>query len=139
MTHRHLYQNGKRVDVDDDSGIPEQGSLVEKRRNLRASINMLVTYWVDLQGRTEGYAAESLDLSEDGIFIQLDTPLALGTEVLLQFRLPGTERDIRVEGLVIWARNRQMANKELPGKGIEFKNIDGKTKQLLHEYIKGWK
>ena len=107
----------------------------ERRRNLRISINMLVTYWVDIQDRTESYEVKSLNLGEEGIFVTIETPLALGTEVLLRFILPGSPVPMNVKGEVVWIRNHHETAGEPAGKGIRFKDLNTQNKKLLNEYI----
>ena len=74
-------------------------------------------------------------MSAYGTFIQLNTPLALGTEVILQFRLPGVEQEVSVHGEVVWIRSHEDAVEDLPGKGVKFIDMDSRTKQLLQTYI----
>jgi len=110
---------------------------LEGRTNPPIHISLSVTYWVGVQCRVERYTVHALNLSEDGIFFKLNTPLALGTDVLLQFRLPGVEYEVSVEGQVVWVRNRKEGEKEVSGKGIHFTNIDGETREFLQGYQKG--
>lgn len=96
---------------------------------------MLVTYQVDVQFRTESYQVRSFNLSEEGILVQLDTPLALGTDIHLRFRLPGTEQDLSLEGKVVWLRTDGIHGEGRGGKGIEFKNVDPETRRILQDYV----
>ncbi len=107
----------------------------ERRKSPRASVKVRVTYWVDFQERTDSYAAESFNLSENGIFLKVDIPLALGTDVFLQFRLPGGDQEITVNGEVLWAQKGSSIDKFACGKGIKFKKMDKKIKLLIREYI----
>ena len=115
--------------------IPKE-NLLERRKSHRIPIHMLITYWVDNRGRAETYKVESINLSEAGIFIQLETPLALGTEVFLHFQLPQTRQDIAVQGKVVWTRDYKEAENSLPGKGIKFLNMDRETSDIFKEYLR---
>jgi uncharacterized protein (TIGR02266 family) len=120
------------TDSQEDAGQDRDG---ERRRSLRISIDMLVTYWVDVQDRTESYKVKSLNLSEQGIFIRIETPLALGTEVLLRFRLPGSSDALSVKGEVVWVRNRPEDEDEPAGKGIRFKDLDPESSRSLKAFL----
>lgn len=109
----------------------------ERRRVSRVPIEVLVTYWVDIQGRTEPYEVKSLDLSEDGIFLMIETPLALGTDVLLQFCLPGSPDPLRVGGEIVWVRNRGDSSGGPAGKGIRFKDLEPDSRRRLRSHIEG--
>jgi uncharacterized protein (TIGR02266 family) len=110
-----------------------------RRRSSRVPIDMLVTYWVDIQDRTQSYKVKSLNLSEEGIFIIIDTPLALGTEVLLRFSLPRSGDTLTVRGEVKWMRHQSAAEEGPAGKGIRFKDLAPESKRLLKEFIRNTK
>jgi len=101
---------------------------------------MNVTYWVDEQPRAERYSVRSLDLSEDGIFIKVDTPLGLGTGVMLQFQLPGTDHELCIRGMVAWvghAKRDPREPSERFGKGIQFLDVEKGARAILQEYLQG--
>ncbi len=82
---------------------------------------------------------QSLNLSTGGIFLESDKPLAIGTELVLKFDLPG-EGAVLAKGvvkhhhpLIVTAEGGQ---KVLQGMGISFLRIEGDGSQALAEQIK---
>jgi hypothetical protein len=50
-------------------------------------------------GRTQS-VAQILNMSLGGVFLEMDEPLGFGTELDLDFSVPGT--NLRCKGLVVW-------------------------------------
>jgi len=107
----------------------------ERRKSSRVSIDMLVTYWVDTQDRTESYSVSSLNLSEEGIFVLIDTPLAIGTGVLLRFQLPDSGEPLVLDGEVAWVRRQDESGRGPAGKAIRFKKPAPESRRVLREFI----
>ncbi len=66
-----------------------------------------------------------LNISRGGVYIQTDSPHPLGTEIDLEFALPGIEETIKAKGLVVWVHERAKTSisSYQPGMGIKFKEI----------------
>ena len=78
----------------------------------------------------------SRDLSLGGIFLETREPFPVGTQVNLEFPLPGIARRVAVRGKVV----RMVASEEkdpsvVPGMGIQFSSIDEETQGMLAEFV----
>lgn len=98
---------------------PAPKSAPERRATPRISLEAQVTFSSD----TNFYAGFSGDVSNGGIFVVTPTLLDLGTEVALNFTLPGGEA-IKAHGVVRWRREASPNKpKSVQGLGIEFVNM----------------
>ena len=76
----------------------DSASGKERRRHERAELKIPVDY-----SSVDAFFAEfSQNINEGGMFIEMDRPVDLDTPVQLQFRLPGEDRPIQVQGRVAW-------------------------------------
>jgi uncharacterized protein (TIGR02266 family) len=67
------------------------------------------------------------DISPGGIFIQTESPLPKGTRVELRFGKlsdPPSNRQVFVEGKVVWNHKSSKDSKKRNGMGIEFTRVD---------------
>jgi type IV pilus assembly protein PilZ len=64
----------------------------------------------------------AVNISHCGVYIKTDSPLPIGSRVLLNFSIPGTNREIKTEGKVVRSiSEKHHSNKMEPlGMGIEF-------------------
>jgi len=62
------------------------------------------------------YSDQILNISQSGVFIETRRPIFVGEEILMDFKIEGGNKAIRLEGKVVHASSR--------GVGIEFKNVD---------------
>lgn len=110
--------------------------MIKERRNLlRIPLVVSVTFLVNQQERTEEYKVKSVNISEGGIFLQTGIPLGLGTEVNLEFSLPGVEESLRCKGKVVWSKSSRNRGDAISGKGIEFTEFGDQYRKLLKKYI----
>lgn len=76
-----------------------------------------------------------------GIFIEAMHPLPVGSDIVLDFSLPGKEGHIRVEGLVVWVRSEFDSKGLKPGMGVQFKKVleddRGKILDLVMRILMG--
>ena len=95
--------------------MPEdQGSV--KRRSERRRIQMTVT--LVIEGDEAEYLGDTVDLSQHGLCLQSEAPLALGQHVGL---LLGTAPNYLIKARVVWVGKGDPAQ---PGPaGIEFLNL----------------
>jgi uncharacterized protein (TIGR02266 family) len=99
----------------------------------RAPLSLEVAY------RTAGafLVSYTSNLSKGGLFIDTDTPLAVGTELLLRFTIPGVG-PIEVRGNVAWVRSESQEGKG-PGMGVEFETLDARHGQVIDEIVSSFK
>jgi uncharacterized protein (TIGR02266 family) len=70
------------------------------------------------------------NVSGDGVFIRSDAPLPIGTEITLKFSVVLDEIE-SVEGTGVVVR----VEKDPPGMGVVFKELDGYSKQLVERLL----
>ena len=73
-------------------------------------------------------AALTLNISRGGIAIRTTSPLENGANVRLRFRLPGSKRDIDVEGRVAWSDRRH-------GMGLQFEKVEPPDQAAIDEFV----
>ena len=73
-------------------------------------------------------AALTLNLSRGGLAVRTTNPLLCGVQVKVRFRMPGSKREIEVDGRVAWSDHRV-------GMGIEFQNPDPTCQTLIDNFV----
>ena len=115
--------------VTDASGFRLLGGT-ERRRSERVDLVVRVDYkTVD-----ELFSEFARNINEGGLFIETETPPAVGSEVALEFRIPGNDDPLQVMGRVVRASPGDLG--EPPGMGIEFENLDSQSQQLIDELVR---
>ncbi|MBY0249498.1 MAG: PilZ domain-containing protein [Nitrospiraceae bacterium] len=82
----------------------------------------------------DGKKFESLTagIGGGGLFIESSSPLAMGTELSLEFSLPDRPLEkLRAKAKVAWVRNKPERYLLFPGMGVQFMDIDSKVQNLL--------
>jgi type IV pilus assembly protein PilZ len=103
---------------------------VERRRSERTDYVVQVDYkTVD-----ELFSEFARNINEGGLFVETETPPAVGSRVALQFRIPGSSEPIQVMGRVV--RTSEGVRDEPLGMGIEFENLDGQSRDLINELVR---
>jgi Tfp pilus assembly protein PilZ len=69
------------------------------------------------------YSDQIMNISQSGVFIETRRPIFVGEEILMDFKIEGVNKALRMEGKVVHASSR--------GVGIEFNKIDPTLSQLL--------
>ena len=71
-----------------------------------------------------------------GLFIESSSPLALGTELSLEFALPDRPWEkLKAKAKVAWVRNKPERHLLFPGMGVQFVDIDRKVQGLLVDLV----
>jgi uncharacterized protein (TIGR02266 family) len=105
-------------------------SVSERRRSARVPLNIPVDY-----SAVDAFFTEfSANINEGGIFVQSDTQSEIGTEVQLQFRLPGREEPLDVSGRVAWLSDGKSGNPE--GMGIEFTGLTHEVREEINQVVR---
>jgi uncharacterized protein (TIGR02266 family) len=76
----------------------------------------------------------SKDLSENDIFIETTEIYPIGTELLIDFYLPGAPQKFKLKGRVMRVVEKP-GNGGKKGMGIEFINTSDFQKNLLHNFV----
>ena len=76
------------------------------------------------------------NISEMGIFIRTEDPLALGTEIELAFTPPGGER-LRLRGEVVWINPVKPGGENLnPGMGVRFVDLGPEDRERVVDLVR---
>jgi uncharacterized protein (TIGR02266 family) len=73
-------------------------------------------------------AALTLNLSHGGIAIRTTSPLEGGSKIKVRFRMPGSKKDVDVEGRVAWSDRRV-------GMGVQFEKVDVSNQTIIDEFV----
>ena len=106
---------------------------VERRRSERVELVVRVDYkTVD-----ELFSEFARNINEGGLFVETDAPPELGSNVALQFQIPGNDEPIQVIGRVV--RVTEADATEGPGMGIEFEDLDAQARELINSLVRNLK
>ncbi len=104
------------------------------RKDRRRSSREDLTIPVDYSAVDAFFSEFTTNVNEGGMFIATETPSPLGTEVRMEFRLPGLDRPVNVSGRVAWVSD---GKDESPvGMGIEFHELDPKVRSTINELVR---
>jgi len=106
------------------------GTEFDRRKTDRADLVVRVAYHtVD-----ELFSEFARNINEGGLFVETETPHAVGTEVSLQFKIPGSDEPLHVVGRVAHTSNGGQG--EPPGIGIEFDDLDSQARQRINQLVR---
>jgi len=105
---------------------------IERRASPRADIVVRVNY----QSVDSLFSEFARNINDGGIFVETDSPQPVGTNVELEFKLPGSERPIEVVGNVVRSvSSDQVDPNGIAGMAIEFENLDADARRQINEII----
>ena len=105
---------------------------MERRASPRADFVVRVNY----QNVDSLFSEFARNINDGGIFVETESPQAIGTNVELEFKLPGAERPIEVIGNVVRSIESDQATPDgVAGMGIEFENLDSDVREQINEII----
>jgi type IV pilus assembly protein PilZ len=106
---------------------------IERRISPRADFVVRVNY----QTVDSLFSEFARNINDGGIFVETDAPQPIGTNVELEFKLPGADRPIEVVGNVVRSISTDQVDSDgVPGMAIEFENLDSDVRQQINEIIK---
>ncbi len=106
------------------------GAEFDRRKSERADVVVQVAYHtVD-----ELFSEFARNINEGGLFVETETPHPVGTEVSLQFKIPGSDEPLHVVGRV--AHTTDGDSGESAGIGIEFDDLDGQARQRINQLVR---
>ncbi len=87
--------------------------------------------------RTEDGRARSSErlgnISLGGVFVEMQEPLAFGTDVRLEFNLPSSGKILRCRGCVVWSSRNRATDQD--GIGVRLIDIGISDMRILAEHI----
>ena len=103
---------------------------LDRRKSERANLVVRVVYHtID-----ELFSEFARNINEGGLFVETETPHTVGTEVSLQFKIPGSDEPLHVIGRV--AHTTSGGPGEPPGIGIEFDDLDSQARQRINQLVR---
>jgi len=76
------------------------------------------------------------NLSRGGLFMEMERPFPIGSEVQLAFLLPGINSVINAMGRVVWNYDIKKGTSHItPGVGIQFTGMGSDHKSMLEKYL----
>jgi uncharacterized protein (TIGR02266 family) len=115
-----------------------------RRRNPRVKLRV----WAENEGLEEfslwlrpedikkdfRFCYRTVDVSAEGVFLETQSPLEVGTEMDLAFRLPGVANPVKAFGEVV--RVVRKGNTSMPaGMAVLFKSIDAKSRAQIDAFL----
>ena len=85
---------------------------------------------IDLESESHFFSGLSGDVSEGGVFVQTYRDIAVGSEVAVEFVLPGGH--VSAHGKVRWHRDK--SDSSPPGVGIAFDELSQEDRDLIHRF-----
>jgi type IV pilus assembly protein PilZ len=105
--------------------------------NRRRSNRFEVTWQVDCETEDTFLYACITNISEMGIFVKTEKPLSVGTELVLRFAPPSTEKTFVLRGVVQWINPVRPLGENLnPGMGIRFLSLKPEDRELIVEAVR---
>jgi type IV pilus assembly protein PilZ len=102
---------------------PEKTITLDERESPRKPCSLSVDY----QSQDRQHSEHILDIGTGGVFIETTEPIAVGQELTLNFKFPDSEKDIKVDGQIVWRNPR--------GIGVKFIDISQQQVDTIKTYI----
>jgi uncharacterized protein (TIGR02266 family) len=109
--------------------------LTERAADPRIPAKLTVRYGQGMQRQLTDY---SVNISTGGLFLETASPLPAGSELLLEFPLPGRAESVVCQARVAWVNAPDCPGRlQLPsGMGMQFLDLSLDDLQSIREYIK---
>jgi uncharacterized protein (TIGR02266 family) len=109
-------------------------AAMDQPKEPRPPVNLRIKFRsASLDQFIERYAG---DVSRGGIFIRTREPLAVGTELRLDFKLQEGQQLLTGEGTVVWVREPDPGRPQaLPGMGVRFDELSVESRQTLDHIL----
>ena len=104
-----------------------------RRKAERIDISLPVKLLVE--GTNEPYEFETVNLSEGGVYIPTDQPLAVETRVTLTFPLSAIDSNVEATGTVVRSNSGRTESGEVAGMAIEFLEYGKLGWSLLRRFL----
>jgi len=108
-----------------------------RRRFARLDIHLTVKYRASGEGRkAKTLEGRVLNMSAAGLYIYTSHTLPLGTEVDLEFNLPGKPAaPLGTNGKVSWLADKEIQPHFFPGMGVSFLHLTSEKEKAIIEFI----
>ena len=113
-------------------GPSDSGSAGDEDR--RRTDRTGVTVRIDYATVDEMFSEFTRDINEGGVFIETEKPHQPGTEVSMQFRMPGTGEVLQTIGRVVRVSSGDLDTP--PGMGIEFDELTDDDRLVIDRIVR---
>lgn len=116
-------------------GAPQAPSLAhDQRASLRAPLSLDMRYCSEALRVERGAVCENL--SEKGMFLAAEEPLAVGTAVRVHCAVGCAQHAIEGSGRVLWRRTRATGDGRPAGMAIAFTELSEQSAQVIDEVLR---
>ncbi len=98
----------------------------------RASRRVSLAVDIHLSSESHFFSGLSGDISEGGLFLSTYRALTVGTQVDVEFSLPGSEHPVQARGEVRWIREHSAEQPR--GVGIAFEDLSDDDREEIHAF-----
>lgn len=118
--------------------------MAEKKYDIeRSSVRQPIPTLVDFEFEDGTFRHEfSVNVSENGMYVNTERPLPIGTAATLRFALPNLDWVFEVKAKITWVVNYTMEQKldgNKDGFGMKFLSMDDQDSDKLKTYFKNFK
>jgi uncharacterized protein (TIGR02266 family) len=111
--------------------------VVRPPHERRKSGRFDVTWSVDCETEDTFLYAYIANISDMGIFVKTDSPLPVGTRLVLRFAPPNVAEPFVLDGVVQWINPVKPLGENLnPGMGIRFEGLKPEDRERLVETVR---
>jgi uncharacterized protein (TIGR02266 family) len=96
--------------------------------NRRSSPRVVVGIPVSYRFGNTIASALTLNVSTGGLAVRTTSPLDVGTDIKVRFRVPGAKKEIEAHGRIAWVDRRV-------GMGVEFTTVAAADKSIVDEWV----
>jgi uncharacterized protein (TIGR02266 family) len=111
---------------------PVELSAAPPAEEHRASPRVSIAVDIHLSSDSHFFSGLSGDISEGGLFLSTYRPLSIGSEVDLEFSLPGSSKSVHARGAVKWLREHSIHQPR--GFGIAFEHLSDDDRDRIHAF-----
>lgn len=113
----------------------EEAAKLLRAHPRRAPARIPMRADISLQSESNFFVGFSVNLSDGGIFLATEQDLPIGTEVELEFSLPGAEK-LKLQGVVRWRREVDPhAPYITPGIGVQFVKVTEEVQEAIRRFV----
>ena len=113
-----------------------QVNTASRREHKR--VNASITVKVRSPDGRRATTEQIKNISLGGVFIEMENPLAFGTDIELEFSLPTEARVITCKGFVVWStKTAPERGGGSQGIGVRLMDIGVREMRILNEFIEG--
>lgn len=108
---------------------------VDALRDRRRAARSTLTVRIDYATVDEIFSEFTRDINEGGLFIETEKPHLPGTEVSMQFHLPGSDEVVETVGRVVRVSSGDDVG-AAPGMGIEFDELHPDDRKKIDRIVR---